>query len=47
MGNAMLQDIMDHDFRVTGKRKNGLFAGLYSLITIYLYRLDESELGAE
>lgn len=31
MGNAMLQDIMDKDFRDTGKRKNGLFAGMYSL----------------
>jgi GPH family glycoside/pentoside/hexuronide:cation symporter len=31
MGNAMLQDIMDRDFRDTGKRKNGLFAGMYSL----------------
>ena len=31
MGNAMLQDVMDLDFRTTGKRKNGLFAGLYSL----------------
>jgi len=31
MGNAMLQDIMDQDFRVTGNRKNGLFAGFYSL----------------
>lgn len=31
MGNAMLQDIMDRDYRDTGKRKNGLFAGMYSL----------------
>ena len=31
MGNAMLQDVMDLDFRETGKRKNGLFAGMYSL----------------
>ena len=31
MGNAMLQDIMDRDYRDTGKRKNGLFAGFYSL----------------
>lgn len=31
MGNAMLQDVMDLDFRVTGKRKNGMFAGMYSL----------------
>ena len=32
MGNAMLQDVMDLDFRETGKRKNGMFAGMYSLI---------------
>ena len=32
MGNAMLQDIMDEDFRRTGNRKNGVFAGSYSLI---------------
>ena len=32
MGNAMLQDIMDQDYRRTGERKNGLFAGLYSLV---------------
>ncbi len=32
MGNAMLQDIMDHDFRATGERKNGIFAGVYSLV---------------
>ena len=32
MGNAMLQDVMDDDFRRTGLRKNGMFAGSYSLI---------------
>ena len=32
MGNAMLQDVMDHDFRKTGDRKNGMFAGSYSLV---------------
>lgn len=32
MGNAMLQDVMDLDYRETGKRKNGMFAGMYSLI---------------
>ena len=32
MGNAMLQDVMDLDFRETGKRKNGMFAGMYSLV---------------
>ncbi len=32
MGNAMLQDIMDEDYRRTGHRKNGMFAGSYSLI---------------
>ncbi len=32
MGNAMLQDVMDEDYRRTGSRKNGLFAGLYSLV---------------
>lgn len=32
MGNAMLQDIMDEDYRRTGERKNGLFAGMYSLV---------------
>ncbi len=32
MGNAMLQDIMDEDFRRNGQRKNGLFAGSYSLV---------------
>ncbi len=32
MGNAMLQDIMDEDYRRTGVRKNGMFAGSYSLI---------------
>lgn len=32
MGNAMLQDVMDLDYRVTGKRKNGMFAGVYSLV---------------
>ncbi len=32
MGNAMLQDVMDSDFRDTGVRKNGLFAGTYSLV---------------
>jgi len=32
MGNAMLQDVMDLDYRVTGERKNGMFAGMYSLI---------------
>lgn len=32
MGNAMLQDVMDLDYRVTGKRKNGMFAGMYSLV---------------
>ncbi|MEO0995927.1 MAG: MFS transporter [Pseudomonadota bacterium] len=31
MGNAMLQDIMDEDFRRTQVRKNGMFAGSYSL----------------
>ncbi len=32
MGNAMLQDVMDDDYRRTGVRKNGMFAGSYSLI---------------
>ncbi len=32
MGNAMLQDVMDEDYRRTGYRKNGMFAGSYSLI---------------
>lgn len=32
MGNAMLQDVMDEEFRRTGQRKNGMFAGSYSLI---------------
>ncbi|MEM8816479.1 MAG: MFS transporter, partial [Pseudomonadota bacterium] len=32
MGNAMLQDIMDEDYRRSGERKNGLFAGSYSLV---------------
>ena len=32
MGNAMLQDVMDHDYRKTGVRKNGMFAGSYSLV---------------
>lgn len=32
MGNAMLQDIMDEDYRRTGERKNGMFAGSYSLV---------------
>ncbi len=32
MGNAMLQDVMDEDYRRTGDRKNGMFAGSYSLI---------------
>lgn len=32
MGNAMLQDIMDEDYRRTGVRKNGMFAGSYSLV---------------
>ena len=32
MGNAMLQDVMDDDFRSSGQRKNGMFAGTYSLI---------------
>ena len=32
MGNAMLQDVMDHDYRRTGDRKNGMFAGSYSLV---------------
>ncbi len=32
MGNAMLQDIMDADYRESGERKNGLFAGSYSLV---------------
>ena len=32
MGNAMLQDVMDHDYRKTGNRKNGMFAGSYSLV---------------
>ena len=32
MGNAMLQDVMDEDFRRTGSRKNGMFAGSYSLV---------------
>jgi GPH family glycoside/pentoside/hexuronide:cation symporter len=32
MGNAMLQDVMDEDYRRTGVRKNGMFAGSYSLI---------------
>ncbi|MGI9342656.1 MAG: MFS transporter [Gammaproteobacteria bacterium] len=32
MGNAMLQDVMDLDYRETGKRKNGMFAGMYSLV---------------
>ena len=27
MGNAMLQDVMDEDYRRTGHRKNGMFAG--------------------
>lgn len=32
MGNAMLQDIMDHDMRSTGEAKNGVYAGTYSLL---------------
>jgi GPH family glycoside/pentoside/hexuronide:cation symporter len=32
MGNAMLQDVMDDDFRRTESRKNGMFAGSYSMI---------------
>ena len=32
MGNAMLQDVMDDDFRQTGVRKNGMFAGSYSMM---------------
>lgn len=32
MGNAMLQDVMDEDHRRTGVRKNGMFAGSYSLV---------------
>jgi len=32
MGNAMLQDVMDEDYRRTGERKNGMFAGSYSMI---------------
>jgi GPH family glycoside/pentoside/hexuronide:cation symporter len=32
MGNAMLQDVMDLDYRETGRRKNGMFAGIYSLV---------------
>ncbi|MDX1517425.1 MAG: MFS transporter [Woeseiaceae bacterium] len=31
MGNAMLQDVMDDDYRRSGVRKNGMFAGSYSL----------------
>jgi len=32
MGNAMLQDVMADDFRRTGERKNGMFAGSYSMV---------------
>jgi GPH family glycoside/pentoside/hexuronide:cation symporter len=32
MGNAMLQDVMHDDYRRTGVRKNGMFAGSYSLV---------------
>ncbi len=31
MGNAMLQDVMDEGYPRTGHRKNGMFAGSYSL----------------
>lgn len=31
MGNGMLQDIMDDDFRQYGERRNGVFAASYSL----------------
>lgn len=31
MGNGMLQDIMDDDFRKHGERRNGVFAASYSL----------------
>ncbi|MBO6505911.1 MAG: MFS transporter [Kordiimonadaceae bacterium] len=31
MGNGMLQDIMDDDFRKNGERRNGVFAASYSL----------------
>lgn len=31
MGNGMLQDIMDDDFRRHGERRNGVFAASYSL----------------
>lgn len=31
MGNGMLQDIMDDDFRRNGERRNGVFAASYSL----------------
>ncbi len=32
MGNAMLQDVMYRDYQDSGVRKNGLFAGMYSLV---------------
>ena len=32
MGQSLLPDIMDHDYRRTGLRREGLYAGLYSFI---------------
>ena len=46
MGNAMLQDIMDEDFRRTAKRKNGLFAGFYSLVEKMTSGIGAQILGA-
>ena len=46
MGNAMLQDVMDDDFRRSGERKNGLFAGSYSLIEKITSGVGAQVLGA-
>ena len=46
MGNAMLQDVMDDDYRRTGERKNGLFAGSYSLIEKLTSGIGAQVLGA-
>ena len=46
MGNAMLQDVMDLDYRQTGKRKNGMFAGLYSLVEKITSGIGAQILGA-
>ncbi len=46
MGNGMLQDIMDDDFRRFGERRNGVFAASYSLTEKITSGLAAQILGA-